>query len=178
MKTTNNPLEKALKKKNEVVINYQPQDGPIIVAKLITNDQTKKSMLLEQETGVILLKDISDEEKEKLILNSNTEQKDETDNQNSVPEQKDETVNPHDVPEEEKPVKEKTFAELQAEIDRAYKERLAAKTVEDTHTRYTFLMRDDLKKRLDKHTKNKKRGEKHRILNAILENYLDAVEGK
>jgi len=49
------------------------------------------------------------------------------------------------------------------------------KTVEDTHTRTTFLFRNDLVKRLDKLAKDK-RGFKTMAINKAIENLLNELE--
>lgn len=50
-------------------------------------------------------------------------------------------------------------------------------TMEDTHTRTTFLVRNDLKKRLDRLASNK-RGFKTEFINMALRILLDEIEGK
>lgn len=51
-------------------------------------------------------------------------------------------------------------------------------TVEETHTRTTFLFRNDLAKRLDRLAKKGERGFKTEFLNDAIEALLDAVEDK
>lgn len=52
-----------------------------------------------------------------------------------------------------------------------YEQKTKKPTVEDTHTRTTFLFRNDLKKELDKLSKNK-RGFKTEFINHAIETYL------
>lgn len=49
-------------------------------------------------------------------------------------------------------------------------------TVEDTHTRGTFLIQNDLLKRLDTLAKGQKRGFKTKLVNYALKDFLDEVE--
>lgn len=62
-------------------------------------------------------------------------------------------------------------------IDDLYKEKLQKEKVEDTHIRSTFLIQKDLKKRLDKVSKNK-RGYKTLFINKAIQSLLDELEGK
>jgi hypothetical protein len=56
-----------------------------------------------------------------------------------------------------------------------YQEKSKKETVEDTHTRTTFLFRNDLAKRLDKLAKNK-RGFKTMMINKAIEALLNELE--
>jgi predicted DNA-binding protein len=56
-----------------------------------------------------------------------------------------------------------------------YQEKSKKETMEDTHTRATFLFRKDLAKRLDKLAKNK-RGFKTLFMNKAIEALLDEME--
>jgi hypothetical protein len=56
-----------------------------------------------------------------------------------------------------------------------YSEKSKKETMEDTHTRSTFLFRKDLAKRLDKLAKNK-RGFKTMFMNKAIEALLDEME--
>lgn len=64
---------------------------------------------------------------------------------------------------------------LGKEILQSYEEKKKAKTVEETHTRVTFLCRNDLAARLDKVSRGK-RGFKTMALNKAIENLLDELE--
>lgn len=55
---------------------------------------------------------------------------------------------------------------------------LSKPTIEQTHTRATWLIRNDLLKRLDKIAKNQHRGFKTHIINYAIERILDEIEGK
>ncbi len=57
-----------------------------------------------------------------------------------------------------------------------YLERVNKPKVSDTHERYTFLLRNDLRRRLDKLAKNKVRGFKTQLENDAIEAMLDAYE--
>ena len=58
------------------------------------------------------------------------------------------------------------------------KEKLARPTVEQTHTRTTFLLRNDLKARLDNLADQNKRGYKTDFINKSIEMLLDAIENQ
>ena len=70
-----------------------------------------------------------------------------------------------------------TIKDLAGEIQGIYKERTSKKKVEDTHTRTTFLLRNDLMSRLNK-VSAKKKGLKTLILNKAVEAILDQMDGK
>jgi hypothetical protein len=52
------------------------------------------------------------------------------------------------------------------------------KTIEDTHTRQTYLVRNDLIARLQKTAKNQDKGFKTKAINYALEQFLDDIESK
>ena len=70
-----------------------------------------------------------------------------------------------------------TIEDLAGQIQGIYKERTNKKKVEDTHTRTTFLLRNDLLNRLNK-VSAKKKGYKTLILNKAVEAILDQMDGK
>lgn len=65
--------------------------------------------------------------------------------------------------------------QVKDELLNMYQEKSKKETVEDTHTRATFLFRNDLAKRLDKLAKNK-RGFKTMFINKAIEALLDEME--
>lgn len=65
--------------------------------------------------------------------------------------------------------------QVKDELLNMYQEKSKKETVEDTHTRTTFLFRNDLAKRLDKLAKNK-RGFKTMFMNKAIEALLDELE--
>lgn len=70
----------------------------------------------------------------------------------------------------------KTIRDITNTIMSMYDEKTKKKTVEETHTRATFLFRKDLQTRLDKLAEGK-RGFKTLFLNKAVEAMLDEVEG-
>lgn len=56
--------------------------------------------------------------------------------------------------------------------------KLSRLTVEETHTRTTFLLRNDLKARLDNLAEQNKRGYKTEFINKAIEMLLDAMENQ
>ena len=68
-----------------------------------------------------------------------------------------------------------TVKEVKERLLNKFEEKSNKKTVEDTHTRTTFLFRNDLAKRLDKLAKNK-RGFKTMFLNEAIESLLNEWE--
>lgn len=71
----------------------------------------------------------------------------------------------------------KTLRDVTNSIMDMYKEKSNKKTVEETHTRATFLFRNDLQKRLDKLSSGK-RGFKTMFMNKAIEAMLDELENK
>lgn len=101
-----------------------------------------------------------------------------------------ETKNPETMPENDKFWNEsirdiktfnpetspKTIKDITDSIMSMYDEKTKKKTVEETHTRATFLFRKDLQARLDK-LADGKRGFKTLFLNKAVETLLDEMEG-
>ncbi|MFD1678267.1 hypothetical protein [Alicyclobacillus fodiniaquatilis] len=52
------------------------------------------------------------------------------------------------------------------------------RTVEDTHKRATFLIRNDLLQRLDKVAKRQSKGYKTRVINQLLQTWLDSLDAR
>lgn len=69
----------------------------------------------------------------------------------------------------------KTVRDVRNNIMSRYDEKSKKKTVEETHTRATFLFRNDLQERLDK-LADGKRGFKTMFLNEAIEAMLDEME--
>jgi hypothetical protein len=70
-----------------------------------------------------------------------------------------------------------SVAQVKDDLLSLYDEKTKKEKVEDTHTRTTFLFRNDLSKRLDKLAKNK-RGFKTLFMNKAIEALLDELEKK
>lgn len=68
-----------------------------------------------------------------------------------------------------------TVKDISERLKNKYQEKSKKPTVEDTHTRSTFLFRNDLQKRLDKLAKNK-RGFKTMFINEAIEALLNEYE--
>lgn len=106
-------------------------------------------------------------------------QKQETDQQpvieirNKKPVTQDVTVEENKNP--EPPTK--TVRDVSNNIKSKYEQKQKAKTVEETHTRATFLFRNDLQKRLDKLAEGK-RGYKTMFMNDAIEALLDEMEAE
>lgn len=64
------------------------------------------------------------------------------------------------------------------ELLQAFEKKTKRETVEDTHTRQTYLVRNDLIKRLDKLAKNKARGFKTMLVNHAIEKVLEELEDR
>lgn len=134
-------------------------------------DGKEKPQTKQESSNVIDLKnkeDIKDNE----ISNSNTDiiTKDVTKESNSVTEP--ETVTDNQIPEPSN----KTIKDVTKSIMDMYDEKSKKKTVEETHTRATFLFRNDLQERLDKLAEGK-RGFKTMFLNRAIEALLDEMDG-
>lgn len=117
-------------------------------------------------------------------LNHNTESitKDEIPTSNTPVEQPSVTETQHqELPPENDSVKRhletspQTIREVTNTIMNMYDEKTKKETVEESHTRSTFLFRKDLKKRLD-NLSDGKRGFKTLFLNKAVEAMLDEVE--
>lgn len=65
-----------------------------------------------------------------------------------------------------------------ADFLKQFKEKVQKPTIEDTHTRQTYLIRNDLLKRMNKAAKGKKRGFKTDLVNFAIEKVLDELEEK
>lgn len=57
-----------------------------------------------------------------------------------------------------------------------FQARFSRPTIEDTHTRRTFLVRNDLLKRMDRMARKQRKGFKTHLLNHALEKVLDELE--
>ncbi len=62
------------------------------------------------------------------------------------------------------------------ELDKTYKEIKGKRGIEETHTRHTILVRNDLSKRLDRIAKQRGKGWKTKIMNLIIEDMLNQFE--
>lgn len=82
-----------------------------------------------------------------------------------------EEVHTDDVVSEKAEVKRSTFIDSIIEKEKK-------KTIEDTHTRSTFLVHNDLLSRMDKLSKKRKRGFKTELVNHAIKDLLDEIEGK
>lgn len=77
--------------------------------------------------------------------------------------------------EKQEQVEVSSLSDLKADIMGAFEAKTKKKTVEDTHTRTTFLLRNDLLHRLDKLAAGK-RGFKTMVFNKAMEAILDELE--
>lgn len=80
-------------------------------------------------------------------------------------------VHAEDTATETTAAKQSTFIDL-------FKEKEKKKTIEDTHTRSTFLVKNELLARMDKLAKKRKRGFKTDLVNHAIEQLLDDIEDK
>lgn len=60
---------------------------------------------------------------------------------------------------------------------KAYEEKAKRKTIEETHTRQTYLIRNDLIKRMERLAEKKERGFKTALVNHAIEKVLEELEG-
>lgn len=136
-------------------------------------DKTSKSLTSKQDTQNIPTVDV----KEKSLLNSNTEHTTEASIKVNA-ENKDITkqeIVPKDVT--EPIIKEDTGHFLRTMVDTSTLLQQRDKlTVEETHTRTTVLIRNELLYRLNALAKRKKRGFKTIVFNTALEVILDDLE--
>lgn len=134
-------------------------------------DVKEKSKTEQKSSNVIDLKNKEDVP-EKVIGNSKTDSitKDVIQEDNTEDEQAAVTENQSPEP------STKTLKDVTKSIMDAYDEKSKKKTVEETHTRSTFLFRNDLQERLDKLAKGK-RGYKTLFLNQAIEALLDEMDG-
>lgn len=102
-----------------------------------------------------------------------------TDKDNTKQESKDVTLKSNTIAEQETVTEasNKTVSDVKVNLLSKYEEKTKKQTVEETHTRSTFLFRNDLQERLDKLAKNK-RGFKTMFLNEAIESLLDELEKK
>lgn len=152
-----------------VTSNSSTEDVPANVTQLSNNNTVTKDVTLKSNTETITdevtvnsnTKTVTDD----VILNGNTEAitDDVTMNSNIVtsPNSKSNT----------------TVEAVKQDLLSMYEEKAKKETVEDTHTRTTFLFRKDLAKRLDRLSKNK-RGFKTMFINKAIEALLDEMEEK
>lgn len=110
------------------------------------------------------------------LSNKTTVAKDVTLNSNTATVTNDETVSRNTVI-SSNPTSNTTVGEIKKDLLSMYEEKKKKETVEDTHTRTTFLFRKDLAKRLDRLSKNK-RGFKTMFMNKAIEALLDEMEEK
>ena len=75
-------------------------------------------------------------------------------------------------------VESRESSHIGAELLQAFEKKTKRETVEDTHTRQTYLIRNDLIKRMDKLAKNKARGFKTMLVNHAIEKVLEELEGR
>ena len=123
---------------------------------------------IHEHTAVSLISNTTTEH-EQVILNSNTNdeqydviQKSNSDTEQSNVIQNGKTSSRTRIP---RPIEE-------------FEKRLKRPTIEQTHTRATWLIRNDFLKRLDKLAKNQQRGFKTHLVNYALERILDELESK
>lgn len=111
-----------------------------------------------------------------LIPVSKAEYKVVTNKGNTKQELKDVTVESNTTTEQKKiEINNKTVLDVKENLLSKYEEKSKKQTVEETHTRSTFLFRNDLQKRLDKLARGK-RGFKTMFLNEAIESLLDELE--
>ena len=88
------------------------------------------------------------------------------------------------VPKQQEDSLDRTEAEKQAQVlladrfNRELHQKMSKLTVEETHTRTTFLLRNDLKVRLNNLADQNKRGYKTEFINQAIELLLDSVESQ
>ena len=118
---------------------------------------------------------VQENEKDDVTMNSNTNPVEELETENTLQEA---TETPVSTVQEKNEVTPILAGEqvLNAFLDK-YEAKVKKPTVEDTHTRATFLFRNDLAKRLDKLAKGK-RGFKTEFLNTAIEALLNEMEKK
>lgn len=107
--------------------------------------------------------------------NTNTEQSYVTEKRNTENEQ--ENVQAlHNNESEQSFETVKSNAETETGFMQQFEERTKKLTIEDTHTRQTYLIRNDLLKRLNKVAKGKDRGFKTQLVNYALEQILNEID--
>lgn len=78
--------------------------------------------------------------------------------------------------EREKSNKINPMTKVIKDVENRDKKRRSAERFEDSYKRSTFFINNDLSERLDKLSKKHDRGYKTAVINALLENFLDAAE--
>jgi hypothetical protein len=118
------------------------------------------------------------EETKPFKIAHDSESYDGTSNSNTKTETKDETQkgNNENVTSNVIQNNNTTVEHVKQNLLNKYEEKTNRATVEDTHTRSTFLFRNDLSDRLDKLAKKKKRGFKTLFINDAIEALLDEME--
>lgn len=136
-----------------------------------TKEDVNKKRQMEQESSNVSYLDNKQDIKEDVTSNSNTDSisKDVIQEGNTEPEPKTVTEKPN------LEFSTKTIKDVTKSIMDMYDEKSKKKTVEETHTRSTFLFRNDLQERLDKLAEGK-RGFKTMFLNRAIEALLDEME--
>ena len=142
----------------EKVIEQQNQDTEqsYVISNSNNNDVTKH-VIQNSNTN-----NISEDVTQSRNTETTTEYEIKNDNNNA--EQEDETLKSNT-----------TIEDVKQNLLSMYEKKTKKETVEDTHTRTTFLFRKDLAKRLDKIAKNK-RGFKTMFMNKAIEALLDEME--
>lgn len=103
----------------------------------------------------VTVKPTQENEQKDVTLNSNTETVTEREIQNSD---------------------DKTVKSATEQLLNKYDAKIKKPRIEDTHTRTTFLFRNDLRDRLDKLSEDKSRGFKTIVMNEAIEAILDELE--
>lgn len=142
--------------KTEVINKIVGVDGPPLTKNTVTEPYDDS------------LKNNSNTENTNVSVNINTENEEGTGiiNINTVTEQSNVTVK----------TRTSTAARIPRPIEEFEKSRKL--TIEETHRRGTYLIRNDLLKRLEKLAKNQQRGFKTHLINYALELILDEIEAK
>lgn len=123
---------------------------------------------------------IHEQSSHSLLSNNNNENSSETLNSNNNNEQLDVSLVSNSVTEQSNVIQKRKTTDT-ARIPKPIEEfekRLKKPTIEETHTRGTWLIRNDLLKRLDKLSKHQQRGFKTHLVNYALEQVLNELEGK
>lgn len=145
---------------------------PEVINKIVGDFETK----IPRET----INSIHEHTDVSLVSNTTTEYEQVTLNSNTNVEQYDVTLNSNSNTEQSNVIrsgKNSSKTRIPRPIEE-FEKRLKRPTVEQTHTRATWLIRNDLLKRLDKLAKNQQRGFKTHLVNYALERILDELESK
>lgn len=140
------------------------KNGNKIITPVHKQEQVIVSEQHKQETEYVNVISNSNTVTNDVILNSNTDTIALNKKHNTDAEQETETMTSNT-----------TIKDVKQNLLSMYEEKSKKETVEDTHTRATFLFRKDLAKRLDKLAKNK-RGFKTMFMNKAIEALLDEME--